>query len=292
MLLHTNFSIKNFRKNIKKTIEKHSRLTKIILILTTLTCFYSALNQNLSLTKYNIEDKLIPTSFDNYKIVHLTDLHSSKFGKKQSKLIKQIKELSPDLIVLTGDMIDNRELDYDNSNELFEGIKDIAPVYLVSGNHDAPYKIKTEMVKLYEKNNLTLLDDKCIKLYSPNSSDYIELCGVPYLNNKALSTYTLPDISEDKYTILLNHRTDSFDSFIDKKINLVLSGHTHGGIIRIPFGRGIIGNSGNFFPKYDCGKFTNDTTTMLSSKGLGTTRNIPRVFNRPEIVLITLHHKD
>ncbi len=218
-------------------------------------------------------------------------MHSAKFGKKQSKLIDKIKELSPDLIVLTGDMIDDRELDYDNSNELFEGIKDIAPVYLVSGNHDAPYKIKTEMVKLYEKNNLTLLDDSCTKIYSPNSSDYIELCGIPYLNDKALSSYQLPDISKDKYTILLNHRTDSFDSFIDPKINLVLSGHTHGGIIRIPFGRGIIGNSG-LFPKYDCGKFDKDTTTMLSSRGLGTTRNIPRIFNRPELVLITLHHKD
>lgn len=243
--------------------------------------------QNLQITYYTYYNSEIPTAFDQYRIIQISDFHCKTFGNKENKLINAINSFHPDIIVLTGDMIDGSHPDITPVNDLLSGISSIAPVYFVSGNHEfdttASY---TQLMQLFDTYGVINLDDSQA-IISKNDSSFT-LYGLSADRMDILfNQNALPVLDKSNFSIALYHYASHFDYFYNYGFDLVLAGHTHGGLIRLPLVGGIINNDGTLFPKYDAGKYMLGTTTMIVSRGLGDS-TIPRFYNRPELVCITL----
>lgn len=267
-----------------KTIK--SKFIHFICFIIICSLLYCAFNTNLKITNYNYASTKIPIEFNNFKIIHISDLHNKNFGKNQSLLINKIKNENPNLIIFTGDMIDKNQTDISNVATLLNGISTLCPIYAVNGNHEEDnsdtYIALRECYKTYHVN---LLENTSATISINNSS--IHLYGLNYYGYIPFSLDHLPNADTNQFNILLQHATNYFDELSIKGYDLMLSGHTHGGIIHFPFLGGLIANNGSLFPKYDFGMFYKNNCTMISSCGLGDSK-IPRVFNPPEIVVITL----
>ncbi|NMA24195.1 MAG: metallophosphoesterase [Clostridiales bacterium] len=273
--------------------KKHGRLIAalsvfaLLLILTGL-----ALYADLKTTDYDVTDPRIPEAFDGFKIAHISDLHCEWFGEGQSEILNAVRAGEPDIIVLTGDIIDARNPDYESIAVLFDGLGDIAPVYAVSGNHEQSRSVdQAKMAGLYAEYGINYLKDTGTAISIKGSS--IFLYGLNDRVNLDSTKTKIPAIGEDSYGILLFHRAGKFDDLTDCGFGLVLAGHLHGGLIRIPFVGGIVTAEGeiDFNQKYEGGMYTVNKTTLISSKGLAPSHGVPRIFNRPEVVFVTLHHQ-
>lgn len=261
----------------------HIIIGTVILLL--VICIGYGFYTGLRVTRIEYENEKIPKEFDGYKIIQLSDLHCAVFGKNQSKLIERIKEEAPDLIVLTGDMYDRKRWDYNSLQTLLEGISDIAPVYAITGNNEYDDKdMYAVLLELYEEYGITLLEDERVELQRGNAKIY--LYGMYYRYYVTQQYFDLEG-EHNQFNILLYHDPSQFDRISKNSFDLILAGHTHGGIVRLPFVGGLISNSGAFFPKYDYGMYYTDECDMYVSTGLGNL-DIPRYYNRPEIVSITL----
>lgn len=271
-----------------------SKLQKVLIILSVIIIYISiGLYNGLKTTNYEVASSKLPKSFDGYKIANISDLHSIYFGNNQEELIDAIEEFEPDIIVLTGDIIDENNIDFDCVNKLLTGICDIAPVYSVSGNHEhSNYRSHMKLKALYKSYGVSVLDNEEVIITKGN--DEIRLYGLEYFGSYTSENLThmledlLPKADDNYYSILLNHRSDIFDELVPYGYELIISGHTHGGIIRLPFIGGILSNNRTFFPKYDGGVFEKEESILVSSKGLGESNSIPRFYNRRELVFITL----
>jgi uncharacterized protein len=258
-----------------------------IILLLLLISIISGFRSDLQITYYTYKNKKIPQEFNNYRIVQISDLHCKSFGNKNEKLIAAVKNLKPDLIVLTGDMIDGKHPDISPVEYFLSGIANVAPVYSVSGNHEFDLAARyTELKSLYQAYGVTNLDDSQAAIAKDGST--FTLYGLSADRMDILyNRGALPEVDANSFSLVLYHYSNHFDYFTDTGFDLLLAGHTHGGIIRFPFIGGLIGNDGSLFPKYDSGLFTLGTVTMVSSRGLGDA-DIPRFYNRPEIVCINL----
>ena len=238
-------------------------------------------------TNYCISSSKIPKEFDGYVIVQLSDFHCNQFGDNEEELIHRIQNANPDIIVLTGDFIDaNPKHNIENLELLFKGITSIAPTYYITGNNEyyleAPFDTAKRLCKEY---GVEYLKNRTVSIFNNGSS--IQLSGLDDLNFKSDLKNTLGYANTDDYNILLFHRADYFDFVCNYNYDLVLSGHTHGGIVRLPFIGGLFGNEHMLFPKYDYGLFNKKGSVLISSSGLGNS-SIPRFNNPYEIVRITL----
>lgn len=178
-------------------------------------------------------------------------------------------------------------------------INDIAPVYFITGNHEANLSNYSYLEEKLEENKVIILDNE-LQVLKENDSE-INLIGIndptmkhsPYEKDEDIIKNELDsiDYNKDNYTILLSHRPELFENYVDNEIDLVLTGHAHGGQIRIPFIGGLIAPNQGLFPKYTSGKKEKDKTTMIISRGIGNSILPFRVNNRPELVVITLKSK-
>lgn len=244
---------------------------------------------SLEVNEYTYTSTKLPKDFDGYKIVQLSDLHHKNFGSNQSELIELIKAQEPDLILLTGDIVDKDHTDMTPIIDLFDGIKGIAPIYYVTGNHELDKGATSnygELLALMDKYGIVDLDDKSVEITKGDSSIY--------LHGQMFRSYYVTDYLSEadrgKFNILMYHCSDYFDLISDYGYDIIFAGHSHGGIVRIPFIGGIFGNSGNYFPDYAGGVFEKDNCTLFSNRGLGDAR-FPRFYNPPEILSITLKCK-
>lgn len=269
----------------------------IVLFIVIISIFFIWQNNSIVTSKYDFKDNMIPFSFNNFNIVQISDLHNKMFGKEQAKLLEKVVSLSPNIIVITGDIIDRRKYNLENAMKFIDKAIKIAPIYYVSGNHEAwsgkYYEIKKKMIEA----GVYVIDDKIIKLKKENK--YINILGLSdpaFLTSNYIEktdTSKLEKILSDwskieGFKILLSHRPELIDLYSKNNINLVFSGHAHGGQIRLPFIGGLIVPNQGFFPKYTCGSYNINETTMFVSRGLGNSLFPLRVFNRPEIISITL----
>lgn len=267
-------------------------LKKIALTLITILVLFILLGLNpcIEVTNYTYQSSEIPAAFDNYKICQISDLHCKSFGKNNETLLKKIQAFSPDIVVFTGDIVDENHTDLSSVEALLRGLSKLnIPGFYVTGNHE----LETDASKQYEAllsymaaYGVTNLDDCSITLTKEEES--ISLTGCKWYS-KYLINFLSPTTPEG-FHILLYHGADFFDLISDYNYDLVLAGHVHGGILRSPFGNiGLLGNSGEFFPKYTAGIYQNpyQTSTMIVSRGLGDSI-LPRFYNRPELVCITL----
>lgn len=271
-------------------------------------------NKTIQVDRYNVESTRISKNLSGYKIAQISDLHNAEFGKNESQLLDKLKNTSPDIIVITGDLIDSSHTDIDVAMEFVEGAVKIAPVYYVTGNHEAWSGRYEELKARLEDSEVTILENSCQKITYKNS--VINLVGImdpafldesAYVSEEESMKNTIESISYDKnnFTILLSHRPEVFSLYEEEKIDLIFSGHAHGGQFRIPFLGGLIAPDQGIFPEYTSGAYTSEwddqenkqadqgsgTTTMIVSRGLGNSIIPVRINNRPALVLVTLSEK-
>ena len=253
-------------------------------------------NSHVGVTRYTVESNRIPAAFDHFKIAVISDLHNAEFGTDNSRLLKLIEDEAPDMIAVTGDLIDSNRTDIRISEKIIDQIVDIAPCYYVTGNHEA--WIGAEYQELEETlldKGVIVLHDETVKLVRDDES--IEIAG---LDDPAFSEEAVADGEEllksrlkdmeidDSFCILLSHRPEIFDAYVSMDIDLVLSGHAHGGQFRLPFIGGLIAPDQDILPEYDAGEYMEDNTTMIVSRGLGNSIVPIRFNNDPELVIVEL----
>ena len=246
---------------------------------------------SLDVTEYTLSSAKLPDAFDGYRIVQLSDLHAMEFGKENARLIRAVQTLSPDLIALTGDFIECAE-DIPITEHLVSALADIAPVYFCSGNHDWASGAATDLRQAIEGAGGVYLGECCETITLDGQS--IVIAGVEDPNSYADLIH--PDefldavVREhpDAFTILLGHRNDWVQQYPELPADVILSGHGHGGIIRLPWIGGLLGTDHKFFPEYDAGLYPSNHYVMVVSRGLGSFDRLPRFLNRPEILCLTL----
>nr|WP_240544535.1 metallophosphoesterase [Exiguobacterium algae] len=260
----------------------------------------TATYNGLTVRTYEVtSDKL--RSDQSLRIILLSDLHSASYGYKQSILINNIKAQQPDLIALPGDLID-RFRSPDAAFDLIEGLKGIAPMYFVTGNHeidDSDDFIRHDVVNVFRSSGVTVLENEWeeitindIPLVIGGLEDPLRIYTENiYADWEASAVSDLGDVdSEDTLNILLSHRAELIDTYAALPFDLVLSGHAHGGQFRIPYLlNGLFAPDQGFFPKYAGGLYEHETFTHIIGRGFDYSFSIPRIYNPPEIVVIDVH---
>ena len=254
-------------------------------------------NTALELNTYTISSSKLPQSFDGYRIAHVSDLHNTEMGKDNEKLLAMLRDADPDMIAITGDLIDSRNTDIEVALKFVREAVKIAPCYYVTGNHEARVNEYGELKAGMETAGVTVLEDvrteisiegATITLIGVNDpsyqTDYLFGDSETVLNTKLEELHT----EDGEFTVLLSHRPELFDAYTDHGIDLVLSGHAHGGQFRLPFIGGLVAPNQGFFPEYDAGIYTEGNTNMLVSRGIGNSILPFRINNRPEVILIEL----
>ncbi len=256
-------------------------------------------NNYIKITNIDIVDSKIPSEFKDFTIVHISDLHNKQFGKNQKNIISKINKISPDIIVITGDLISSYSTNLDIAIDFINNAIKVAPIYYVNGNHESRLPEDYNSLKSQMKSaGVNILENSYSSISKENSK--INIIGINDPSFDALQLYGYTDqqiISKDlekltnnsdEYTILLSHRPELFDTYCSYNINLVFAGHAHGGQIRLPFIGGVIAPNQGFFPQYTSGLYQKGNTNMIVSRGLGNSAFPFRINNRPEIVVVKL----
>ena len=233
----------------------------------------------------------LPAEFDGLRIAHLSDLHGKEFGENNSLLIEQVANAQPDVIFITGDLID-QEPQYERLGVLMDGLTAIAPTYYVTGNHEWAVRKVPELKTLLREHNVQVLSDEYELWYRGDAT--LAIAGVDDPNGPA-DQKTGPELRGEinaDFTLLLSHR-DTVEEYASWGYDVVFCGHGHGGIFRIPIiDRGLISTNRTLFPKYDGGIYEIGSGVFCCvSRGLGST-TVPihafRLFIRPDLPIVTL----
>ncbi len=262
----------------------------LLIILLFLFLFYDS-NTRIVTDDYTLYYDNLPVSFNGYRIVQLTDIHAVEFGDGYSKLLDAVKKARANIIVITGDLIDCAD-DIDIVEPLIEKLPGIAPVYYVTGNHEWASGALSDLFDMLDIYGVTVLRNDYVRLMVGDES--IVLAGVDDPNGPKDMKTPEELVSEirnrdgDPFIVLLEHRNNFLDRFSALGVDLVLCGHAHGGVIRLPFVAGLIGPSMDWFPDYTSGVYSQNETNMLVSRGIGNRTGIPRFLNNPEVLVAVL----
>lgn len=280
-----------------KPKKKQTRRLAAVLLLAVLLAWTLWSNTALELNTYTVSSEKLPESFDGYRIAHVSDLHNAQMGERNENLLAMLREAKPDMIAITGDLIDSRKLDMDIALDFIREAVKIAPCYYVTGNHEGRLENYDVMKAQMGTAGVTVLEDATAQITRGGES--ITLLGLhdPSFhgvykpeNIEKLADTQLTELytNENEFTVMLFHRPSYFEVYADHGVDLVLSGHMHGGQFRLPFVGGLYTPSHGFFPDYDAGLYTQDNTSMLVSRGIGNSAFPLRFNNRPEVILIEL----
>ncbi len=272
----------------------------LVLIVCTLAGVYAynrTINQKVVLTKYNFEHSEIPETFDGFKILMISDLHNAPFSQL---ILEHIADSRPDIIVFTGDMAQLPDDNISETLKIAKGVQGKIPIYAVSGNHEIQNKGYWDITCDLWDNGIYCLEDDSVAI--ERGEDSFLLVGLADPEHDFLTSEQYADacreIDEEFpdgpcFSVLLNHRADMYPKIKDTRADLILSGHLHGGVVRLPFVGGVIGETNEVtFPKYDYGYYKEgDSAAMIVSGGCDLNPKKMRFFNSPEVVLITLKAK-
>jgi len=256
--------------------------------------FFRWSNHSLRVDRFTCSLPRLPQSFDGFTIVHLTDLHGAVFGENNENLLQAVSEARPDLIVITGDLLDQEQTDAQSYiTALAPALSSISPTYFVTGNHEWARDDIKEVKKQLGELGITVLSNAAVTL--TRNEDSIVLAGIDDPNGYAdqktpeeLAT-EIYEAAGDPFWILLSHRNTHFaDQYSLLGADLVLAGHGHGGIIRLPFTDGLISTDRTLLPSYTSGFYKGTDSTLFVSRGLGNSGNSFRLFNRPQVAVLTL----
>ncbi len=250
-------------------------------------------NTRIVTDEYALGNARLPESFEGFRIVQLSDVHAAVFGKDNAELFAAVREAKPDLICVTGDLVDSaREQQEAWVREFIPRLTAIAPVLYVSGNHEWASGWPRELFELLESLGVTVLRNEYVTW--GRGDETIVIAGVDDPNGPA-DQKTPEELMEEiragqpgKYVLMLAHRDTELAMWSELGVDAVLCGHAHGGLVRLPFTDGLIAPGQGFFPTWTAGVYTQGGTQMLVSRGIGGTHGLPRIFNNPEVVSITL----
>lgn len=285
--------INKFFKNYKKI---SIFLAIIFVLIITLICNIIYCYNTINVNHYNIKSQKLQT---NLRIVMISDLHMKDYGNNNEKLVNIIKKESPDIIAVLGDFTVKDSTNYDIVLKLMPQLVNTAPTYYVLGNHELPILDTTNFTDDIKSTGVHLLINK--SEYFEKDGEKILIGGIkqyPYYDFQSPDfeneeRYFLDDFIEkekENFGILLCHYPEYFMwKFNEFDIDLMLCGHTHGGLIRIPFLGGLIAPEQGLFPKYDMGYFESDTAKMIVTSGLSTSSIIPRINNPGEVCVIDIN---
>lgn len=242
----------------------------------------------LQVTRTQVFSEKLPTAFDGFRIVQLSDLHGRQFGTNNKRLLHRVQLLNPDLIAVTGDLLEE-DIQLSQSLSLLTALTQIAPTYFVTGNHEWSLSDVHNALKAIESTGVTVLQNEALLLQ--RGDQQILLAGVndpcgPWdqISPQALGAELRKEYGSDLFFLLLAHRNETAAYWASTGADLVLAGHAHGGLIRLPGLGGIIRRHGQY--GYDSGLYQSGDTQLFISRGLG--GQGMRLFNRPEIALIEL----
>ncbi len=249
---------------------------------------------SLTVTQYTFAAANLSQELQGFCIVQLSDLHNKRFG---GRLIEAVAAQKPDIIAITGDIVSRSDKDSAGARALVEEAVKVAPVYYVSGNHEAVFPGYEELTAYLDAQGVTRLEDVSVVIqhgggrfnliglrdpafYSQNR--YLDP-DAPAVLQARLSENLLPGMPN----VVLAHRPSLLQSYAAAGADLVLTGHAHGGQIRLPFVGALVAPDEGFFPRYTSGIHRQGSTAMVVSRGLGDSKLMPiRLFNRPEVVVI------
>lgn len=266
-------------------------MKKLIICLLCISIFFIDIYFETNFPKIrfvSIKSNKLPVG-KNIKILQISDVHNKKFPRENRSLLKKIEKIKPDMIVITGDLIDGKTKNFENVYSFVEQLVKInANTYFVSGNHEwRNENMKSFMNGIKERNLIILNNANTIFLKEKNS---INICGIddPYSNHED-AYKAFEKIDQGNFTVLLSHSPDIIMKEKKLPADLILCGHTHGGQVRLPFIGAIVAPGQGLFPKYDKGLFKvwEDTILYIDS-GLGTSVWPLRFFNWSQMSLITI----
>ncbi len=286
---------------MKQKAKKRRILLVVFLVLAALVLWTIWGNITVQTTVYHVHDSQLPEGFEGYRIAQISDLHNAEFGADNQKLLSILKKEQPDIIVMTGDLVDSNHTNINIAVAFVRQAVEIAPCYYVTGNHEAwlgkAYEVLEKQLEAY---GVMVLRNQSVTLHK--GSDTVQLMGIddPDFAESGSGMFDLEAgiIAEEikraeggeGYRILLSHRPEVFSTYVDSDISLALCGHAHGGQFRLPFIGGLVAPNQGFFPQYDGGVYTQDGTTMIVSRGIGNSIIPVRFNNRPEVVIAVLHN--
>lgn len=270
------------------------RLLKLILFCAFCAGFFWWSNHTLQTERFTFSSPRLPEGFDGCVIVQLSDLHGAEFGEGNKDLTGRVRELEPDYIFLTGDLQDRyRQTPRSYSTDLGRTLSEIAPTYFVTGNHEWAFRDVRELKRELEEAGVTVLTNEYVPL--TRNGERILLAGIDDPNGFA-DQKTPEELAEelrgaepDAFWVLLAHRNNYFEKEYSRLgADLVVSGHGHGGLIRLPFTDGLVSVERSLFPSYTAGFYRANGEDLFVSRGLGNSGRTFRLFNRPEIAVLTL----
>ncbi|BCJ95068.1 phosphoesterase [Anaerocolumna cellulosilytica] len=283
------------KRKVKVTLGIKMKVACALSLLLLSIAFFYWQNNSIVITSYTYKSVLLPESFDGLKIVQVSDLHNKSFGKHQEKLLLKIMDLEPDVIFVTGDLIDSNRINVDTAMEFINQAVNIADVYYVTGNHEKWSGIYLQLKTELYKAGVIILDNEQVLFERDGESIVIagimdpDFTMVENIWKEQLKVFS--DNRENKFYILLSHRPEYFDTYVEDGFDLVFSGHAHGGQFRFPFPNGLYAPGQGFFPKLTAGIHKSDNTTLIISRGLGNSKIPLRLFNRPELIQVTMQYE-
>ncbi len=273
------------------------KIKVLIIVLILIVAWLVWDNYRICVSHYSIQNELLPNSFDGYRVVQVSDLHNMLFGENQKRLIEKIKIENPDMIAITGDLIDAHHTNVEVAMQFVKEAVKIAPVYFVTGNHEAWTKeYEEKLLPSLEESGVVIINDEKIELERDGhtinllgvNDPSVDLKGDLFGEAEAMIDTKIKRMQVEGFSLLLSHRPELFEVYVDNSISCVLSGHAHGGQFRIPFVGGVYAPNQGIFPKYTAGIYEDGDTQMVVSRGLGESVIPIRVNNSPELVVVEL----
>ncbi len=267
---------------------------RLLLLVVLAAVFIQWSNTSLQVTHTSPAFANLPEGFDGCRIAVLGDLHTAYFGADNQALLEAVQAEAPDYIFFVGDLLDAlHDVPSDYAAAVADGLAAIAPTYYVTGNHEWAIGDVPELKETLEAHGVTVLSNQFLPL--ERNGDTIVLAGIDdpngYADQKSPETVAAEIYAAwgDSFWVLLAHRNNYFPQHYSLLgADLVVSGHGHGGLVRLPFTDGLISTERTLFPSYTAGLYEENDSVLFVTRGLGNSGATFRLFNRPEVSILTL----
>lgn len=253
-------------------------------------------NLNFATTRITIKNGKIPDEFSGFRIAQISDLHNHQWG---DRLTRRLEKEKPDIIVITGDLVDSSHTDIKVAMDFVTRAVKISPVYYVTGNHELWLDDYSDFAAMLSDSGVNIIDDK--SQWIEKGPAKINISGVQDPNfvdgddsvQKSVVKEKLESLLDKNcYNIVLCHRPELFEGYVAVGADLIFTGHAHGGQVRLPFIGGLVAPNQGVFPKYTQGVYSQNGTDMVVSRGLGNSIIPVRFNNMPELIIVTLEKSE